>query len=194
MTTNLPTVQVSNALLQVAAESSKGKYFVGDDEIPAGREMIAHVTQLARGWVKFKDSKLVEQRIGKIADGFVEPARNQLDDNDEMKWDKDASGKPADPWSRQWYLPIEDAESGELYVFVTGSQGGRGAIGALCNVAGRNLDKGQPVIRLAVESYKHKSFGRIDKPAFPVVSWTGASPSGLAKPTAKEDFADEVPF
>jgi hypothetical protein len=204
MTTNLPAVQVSNALLQVAAEVSsgfgrllkfsKGKYFVGDDEIAIAREMIAHPASLARGWVKFADGKLVEQRIGKIADGFVEPSREDLGDTDQGKWTKDATGKGVDPWSRQWYLPIEDAESGELYVFVTSSQGGRSAIGALCNVAGRNMYKGQPVIKLGIESYKHRTFGRIDKPAFPVVSWTGASSNGFRKPTIAEDLNDAIPF
>ena len=58
----------SELMLKAAAETdtmgrllkfTKGHYYVGDDESTAGREMIAHVTQWARGWVKWADGKPV---------------------------------------------------------------------------------------------------------------------------------------
>ena len=33
----------------------KGKWTIGDDEIAAGSEYVAHVDQLARGWVRSKN-------------------------------------------------------------------------------------------------------------------------------------------
>jgi hypothetical protein len=60
-------------------------------------------------------------------------------------------------------------------------------------VAGRNLDKGAPVIRLAVSSYRHRTFGRIETPPdFPVVSWTGGGV--VEKPTVAEELNDEIPY
>jgi hypothetical protein len=205
--TNLPATQqeVGSRLLQAAQELNsgggfgkllkftKGKYFVGDDEIPAGHEMIAHVVALARGWVKFEDGKVVEQRVGKVADGFILPDRDELGDTDESKWTRDATGEPRDPWSSQMYLPMENTDTGEVVVFVTASHGGRSAIGTLCNVAARNLHKGLPVIRLNTSSYRHRSYGRIETPDFPVVNWTGAHVEAR-KPSVAKELDDEIPF
>jgi hypothetical protein len=189
-------------LLKAAAETStnagrllkfsKGHFLVGEDEIPAGREYVAHVSTMSRGWTKFVDNHPVDQRVGQISDpGFVLPKREELGDSDESKWERDATGKAKDPWTMQHYLPLEDAETGELLVFVTGSAGGRNAIGALCNVAARNVNRGAPIIKLGVDFYKHKSFGRIDVPALKVVSFANANGK---KPTTGGDLNDSIPF
>lgn len=85
MANDVATQKTASELLSEAAEElnggnvgkilkfQKGKYFVGDDEIAVNSELIAHVTQLARGWVKFKNGELVDRRIGKVVDGFVAP-------------------------------------------------------------------------------------------------------------------------
>ena len=36
-------------------DNKKEKYFIGEDEVPLGREYIAHCDQYARGWIKFVD-------------------------------------------------------------------------------------------------------------------------------------------
>src|SRR5262249_44762432 len=131
--------------------------------------------------------------IGKVAEGYKQPPRNDMGDLDESKWERDASGKPRDPWSEQFYLPMEDAETGDIVIFVTGSHGGKGAVRALLNVASRNLHKGTPVIRLAVGSYKHKTFGRIETPEFPVVNYIGGGII-VEKASVAEELNDEVPF
>jgi len=199
----VPHEAASQLMLQAAAETNsfgkllkftKGKYFTGDDEVAAGREMIAHVTQWARGWVKFVDSKPVEQRIGKVIEGFTMPAREDLGDNDEKKWEKDASGERRDPWARQFYLPMEDPETGEVLVFVTGSDGGCRAINTLCTRAARQLVKGPPIIKLGVSSYKHKTYGRIETPDFPIVSWAGLGGSSPIPNTTAVELDDEIPF
>ena len=88
MANDVATQKTASELLSEAAEElnggnvgkilkfQKGKYFVGDDEIAVNSELIAHVTQLARGWVKFKNGELVDRRIGKVVDGFVAPQRS----------------------------------------------------------------------------------------------------------------------
>jgi hypothetical protein len=159
------------------AKFSKGKYFTGTEEIPAGTEFIAHVSHWTRGWVKFVGGSLVEHRIGKVVDGFRVPEREELGDLDPTNWPKDRSGKPQDVWCQQSYLPLENVETGEVITFVSGSHGGRAAISTLCGYAARHIGTmGKPRIKLAVESYKHKDYGRIDKPEFKVVGWSDDVP------------------
>jgi hypothetical protein len=178
---------------------TKGKYFVGDDEVAINTEMIAHVTQLARGRVKFKNGELVNRCIGKVVDGFKVPPREQLDEfDDKSGWEKNERGEPRDLWVEQSYLPLEHPQTSELIVFVTGSSSGFGAVGALIGVTSRNLHKGQPIIQLAVRSYKHKQFGRIENPNIPIVGWIGggvhvAQVPALA-PTKHPAFDDQIPL
>jgi hypothetical protein len=61
----------------------------------------------------------------------------------------DKTGQPRDPWVRQWYLPIESVDGGEIYTFVTGSDGGDQAIANLCGAYGRKVRDGLlPIIAL----------------------------------------------
>jgi hypothetical protein len=57
---------------------------------------------------------------------------------------------------------------------------------------------GLPIIALGIESYKHKSFGRIDKPDFSIVAWTNPTPTKEVVQLVAEknhaEFDDSVPF
>jgi hypothetical protein len=203
MTTELSIIKNETALAHLAAIAAraqqmrllkfvKGKWFVGDDALPPGRGYIAHVHQLAHGWVKFIDGEVAEQRVGIVAEGFVLATRNELGDTGESAWEKDNSGAPRDPWCNQYYLPLEDAETGEVLTFVTGSQGGDSAIGKLTNQFVRNVAKGLPLVRLAADFYKHKRFGRVEVPEFSVIGWTGASDNFV--PRAGGDFDQDIPY
>src|SRR5262249_22936862 len=98
-----------------------------------------------------------------------------LGDMDQSQWERDAAGKPRDPWVLQYYLALEDVETGELLTFVTGTAGGTNAIGKLCGQFARNAKNGRPIIRLGASSYKHRSYGRVEVPDFPVIGWTGSA-------------------
>jgi len=191
-----------NQFLQVAAETQseglgkllkfdKGKYFIGDDEVKIGHEMLAHVGSTMRGWTKFENGKVAKQHVGRISDGFQPPAREALGDLDDSKWEKDSTGKPRDPWVAQFYLPLEDPDTGEVVVFVTGSKGGNGAVGKLCAVYGRNIGKGSPIIKLGVRSYRHSKYGRIETPDFAVASWENSNTGGEFAATGMND---DIPF
>lgn len=154
---------------------NKGIWSIGDNQEDGGRRFIAHADQLAHGWIKFLGGKVAEQRIGLVTDtAFVLPERDELGDTDESRWETDPSGKPRDPWVFQQYMPLEDADSGELFSFVTGSQGGKSGISKLVNLYVRNVHRGLPIVRLGKDSYKHKQFGRVETPEFQVAAWTGA--------------------
>ena len=174
---------------------TKGKYYVGDDEV-TGREFIAYVDQMARGYVKFVDGKVTEQRVGKVADGFKVPTRNELGDVDEALWEKDSTGKPRDPWSYQFYIPMADVDTGDTAIFVTSSHGGKGAVGRLSDLYAKNIRNGRPVIKLAVESYRHQTFGRIETPNFMLVSWDQGGVDSAIDVVARSnsDMDDDIPF
>ena len=182
---------------------TKGHYTIATEEIPPNREYNAYVEHWVRGFVKFVGGHLVERRVGRVADGFVVPSRELLGDLDQSKWEKGPDGHPADPWSLQTYLPLEDCETGEIVTFVSGSDGGRRAVARLCGLAAKHLATlGQPRIKLAVENYKHKSYGRIDKPDFAIVGWTKQPEMTAAAPKAwsddfsdsADDFSDSIPL
>jgi hypothetical protein len=172
---------------------TKGRYHIGDDDVPIGHEYIAHTNKWARGYVKFDNGKVVEKRIGLVADGFKVPERDELDDADENTWPRDGTGTPRDTWCKQSFLPLEDAETGEIVVFVTSSQGGRRAVSDVCATAARNFQNGQPRIRLNTTAYRHRTYGRIETPYFAVIGWTVSSEPPGPKPISKT-LDDEIPF
>jgi hypothetical protein len=127
---NLPTAYEEEADTLLAATEGhekllkfvKGKYKVGDDEVPLGTQYVGHPNQLTYCWIKFRDKKVVERRMGKAVEKWLPPQREELDDNDPATWEKGLDGKPKDPWSFQHLLPFEHLESGEVVIFVTSSK------------------------------------------------------------------------
>jgi len=150
----------------------KGEGFIlGADKIPEGTEYIAFPQEVRKGWSKFENKKLVEEKTGKPVLGFVVPERDELGDLDMNEWPKNDHGQPTDPWIQQSFLPLENAATGQVVIFVSSSHGGRSAIATLCGTAARNVHRGNPRIRLRVGSYKHNKFGRVEVPEFTVIGW-----------------------
>ena len=114
--------------------------------------------------------------------------------------EKDADGKPRDPWVAQWFLPLINIENGEVVTFVTGSKGGIAAVSDLCRVYGHKKRDGLlPIVALKTRSYKHKQYGRIETPDLPIVGWDGMTSTAIpvqSAPTgnAADDFNDAVPY
>ena len=144
---------------------AKERFFVSDDEVPLGREFIAHCGSYARGWVKFADKKLVDTKVRKVSEG--KPLeRNELDD-------PKLAGTENDPWVFQRYLPLEDLDSGEIIVFVSKSTGGKIALGGLLDTYQHNTHRGLPIIKLCRGTFNTKSFGSKPRPDFKITGWTG---------------------
>jgi hypothetical protein len=204
-------VTFDNPWLQAAAEAGgsdlgrllkfvKGRWCVGDDEVSQGSEFIAHLDQLARGWVRFEDGAVTDLKLVKIADGVKLPEREALPDLDQKKWEQDDNGEPRDPWTLQWYLPLIGVETGDFVTYVTNSAGGNGAIASLCRVYGnRQRDGLLPIIALKARSYKHRQYGRVEVPDLPIVGWHGRATTKTVatvqpKQTAAAEMNDEIPF
>src|SRR6266536_2673452 len=154
-----PPTTSDNPWIDAAAEAAgdlgkilkfnKGKWLVGDDVVPLGTEFIAHVDQIGSGWARFVDGVATGRRIGLLADRYRVPLREELGDLDQSKWERSSNGEPRDPWALQWYLPLLPLGGDELHTFITGSNGGDGAIRTLCGAYGRRVAAGLlPIVAL----------------------------------------------
>jgi hypothetical protein len=183
---NLPArpEDVADVMLAETASSNpllrfkKGEYFIGDDEIEAGHEYIAYPFDTMCGFARWEDDRVVEQRLGRIADKF------HLERED----------LPADEdWAEQRVLPLEDADTHEVVAFVSSSFGGKKAINNLISATARAVKEGRgnatPLIRLAVGSFTSKEYGRIACPVFEIVN----QPPQEVKPI-EEELSDSIPF
>jgi len=98
---------------------------------------------------------------------------------------------------KQYFLPLEDLDTGALAIFVTGSEGGQEAIGRLCQIYARGSRKGLPIVELAADSYKSKRYGRIQIPDLRVIGWqpppeaVGYDPNGN---DSGPKLSTEIPF
>jgi hypothetical protein len=204
----LAVVSASNPYLEDAGDGIgtmlkfvKGKWRIGDTTIPIGTQYVAYLPQALKGWVCFKDGKVVDRRLGRTADRYQMPEREELGDSDQTKWEVGPDGKPHDPWGEQRYLPLLSIDGTEIVTYVTGSSGGRIAIQDLNRRYGYQLHIGKyqlhigklPIVALAVREYQHAQFGLMESPRFEIVGWT--DPAGEAPtPTVADEMSDEIPF
>jgi hypothetical protein len=172
---------------------SKGDFLAGAEavDVPLGTKLVAVMDSLTIGWVDWRDSKPIDQRVGLVIDGFQPPRRSDLGDLDREVWERDSEGKPRDPWQFTNYLVMREVETSEVYTFATSSKGGLGAIGELSKVYGKNLRQrpdDYPIVELDVGSYQHRdrSLGRIKFPIFKVVGWVNKNDPGTDKAPVAE--------
>ncbi len=155
---------------------SKGEWLLGqnNEEQPLGRRLVANMSELSIGWIRWKDGKPAERRMGFLSQGFRPEARDALGHTDEALWDTDNDGKPQDPWTATNELPLADPETGEQMTFAASSKGGIGGIGNLCKAYGKEYrlqgDK-VPVIELRRDSYMHPVYKKLYVPVLPIVAW-----------------------
>ena len=182
--------------------SKDGQYVrtIDDEAVPEGTELVCVYDQVQGGWIKFNGKgEQPDRRMGPIFDGFMPPKREELGDLDQEMWERDLSGKPADPWQHQMLLPLQNPETGELFIFGTTSVTGRRAIGNLlaqCERLSRKEPDKYPVIKLSIGGFQHRDerVGWVKTPVFPIV---GRAPRGnvsAATTAIADDLNDEVPF
>jgi hypothetical protein len=180
-TKNLPArpEDVADVMLSETTSSAlllrfkKGDYFIGDDQIEVGHEFRAYPFDALKGFVRWEDNTVSEQRLGRIADRF------ELE-RDELPADED--------WKEQRVLPLEDFETGDFVAFASGSYGGKRAINDLIRITAQAVKSGRgdqtPIIKLAVSHFTSKEYGKIPCPKFEVVN----------EPPKPDDMTDEIPF
>jgi len=168
----------------------KGKFFVMDDEVALGTEFICHASQLTIGWVKFVNNKVADRKMGRAAERFAPPERDELGDMDKSEWEY-RDGEAVDPWTFQHLLPLEHTETGEVYVFTTSSIGGRIATEQVVQAYAKRLrhtgSRSLPTIRLVVTEMKSKKYGDVPRPHFEVIGWEGAPAVSTMRVVSKGD-------
>lgn len=99
-----------------------------------------------------------------------------------------ATGKS---WDFQLGLQIKGcsgATDGIDMIWRSTSVGGKRAIAELAGIIGDRMAAGEsklvPVVTLASESYKHKTYGKIHNPVLTVVRWVGMPAAGTAPKVA----------
>jgi hypothetical protein len=227
MTTQLPTTTTeADNIAKAAAEDGgmakmlkfkKGKYFLGgEEEVPLGRQYLAHCIGWTKAWIRFQDGEPKPLEPGgpckmyySVAKGERPPERDELGEMEVSEWPPGISGPHSDPWVQQYMLPMTDMETDEQVVFVTGSWGGRRAVGELCNVYAnkkrRDPKLGQPVVRLDTVDMPTKHFGEVPRPHFHVVNFDGGDtepvrdvPRGSGGDALAEllddDMNDSIPY
>ena len=184
---------------------NKGDYTDSDSQpVSIGTEFIAHVSSVAKNWIKFRDGTVKDRKL--FRPGQIVPLREDLDDRNEDTWENGLDGRPRDPWVLQSLLPLEAAKDGEIYVFVTSSFGGKRAVGDLCKAWGRRYARDpnppMPIIKLAVADMPTKKFGKVKRPEFKIIGYGDASGPGPERAAiaagnvidTKAEFSDEIPF
>lgn len=216
-TTKLPASKPSTALSQAERileearkdagfdkmlKFKKGAYICDGEEIPLGSEYVAHPIGWTKMWVKFVFGSPVDRRVYRVARAEIPPDRAFMPDLEQDGWERDPAGRPIDPWSYQYLLPLEPTDgSGTMVVFVTGSWGGRRAVSDLCAAWSRKSVKdpgcGLPVIKLGKSMMPSKKWGDVVKPDFPIVGWDSRIVGGeiaVDSQSVEPVFDDDIPF
>jgi hypothetical protein len=155
----------------------KGTWGIGadNDSVKPGTLYLAIVPSSMRGWLKWVDGKVVDARMGLIAEGFLMPHEYSLPDRDESQWEKNPDGTPRDPWSKCFRLSmIEMAPPHGDVTFSGSSYGAQLALQALCGVY--SVDSplypgAYPVVALGSRTRVSRSYGKITGPSFDVQGW-----------------------
>ena len=148
----------------------KGTYKIDGEPLELNTEFIALMADVAQNWVRFEDGK-THSLLYKLADGFEPCKREELGDP-ESTWKWDRFGKPKDPWSLQWLLPLQSVKTEEAAIFTTDTTGGTQAVKALIKEFNPRRNTGSlPIIAVKSRSYTNE-YGIQHAPVFAVIGWT----------------------
>jgi hypothetical protein len=162
----------------------------GSDEAMNNQEMVADIYGAKGGYMLFNGKGVPpERQLGPIFPKDEAPARSSLGKLDKSEWVAGKfSDEPEDPWTATIELPMQHRTTGEQFVYTAHTRGALAALRDLIAQCRRLPEGNNPIIRLAVGSYKGK-FGTVKKPVFTIIgkSPIDGGPDGNA-------FDDDIPF
>ena len=172
-----------------------GEWLFGVDGemLDLGTRLVANVEGLKRGWRCWKEKKLVEDLTRPLIAMIPPERRSDLGDTDPAMWERDAAGKPMDPYVLTDMIELADPAAGKLFVYATSSKGGTNCIKRLCATYSqhRRQSPGEvPIVSLGRDSYNHPEFKKIYVPMLEVVGWTDAENPSVDG----EAEGDDIPF
>jgi hypothetical protein len=171
-----------------------GGFHTTDDGKPVDKDaefiLLAPETQI--GWIRFNGEGETPDRVmGLLFDGFEMPSRESLGDTDPAQWEVGLNGHPADPWSHQQSVVLQNTTTHELFTFTTTSLTGRRAVGEALKHYQRmqRTAPGElPIVRLSTGGFNHKDsrVGWVEVPKFIITGRT--SKTGAAKPELSDSL------
>jgi len=163
-----------------------GESTIGKDKrkVGATTSFLVHLYDMAVGWAKIVDNKVVAREIGLVRLGYERLPREALDDFEERTWPWNKQGsKREDPWKKVTMLPMRNMEDDGLAVFGPFADTQRRAIKQFVAKC-RRSDRGgkEPVVLLKSRSFKNQSGGLTYVPDFEIVGWEFWDPSNMPEP------------
>jgi hypothetical protein len=137
-----------------------------------GKRLAATPVDVMVGWQRIEKGKPPLYVLGRIADGYIPPPREELGDNEEYLWPNNK-----DPWTSATWLPFWNPETREVLVFHAANDGSKDAAANLtqayvdhCETRPNEINF-DPLIELSADSYESKHGRRIFFPIFEIVDW-----------------------
>jgi hypothetical protein len=198
MTNDLTTIRSLRASMQAFRNStprssggavgymkfSKGDWSFGKDETPLDLEglYLLHPSSLMHGWICWRNGSLFHEVLLPFTQQL--PLESSLKEAPEPAPDSDDQPGYQHQMAFQ-VVAIEGKQAGQQFTFKTGTVGGRGAVDRVVEVLMARMDDVEalggaggiyPVLEFGVDSYKHKTRGKIFVPVITVVGWSTNEP------------------
>lgn len=162
---------------------SKGDWSFGksDEAIDPDGAWIIHPQSLMHGWICWRDGKLFKETLVPFTQTL--PAETSMPEAPEPSPDSDDQPGYQLQMSMQ-VVAVEGKQAGTQLTFKTATVGGRSAMDALVDEVLARMDDVEatgeggvyPVVQFSVDSYKHKTRGKIFVPLISVVGWSTNEP------------------
>ena len=170
-----------------------GDYTFGaaEDELEHGTKCVAHMDEIARGWICWDDGEVKDEITVRVIDGGP-PSENTLPDHGPYD-DED------DGWSSQVII-LFSTNDGDRLKFKSSSKSGKRAFGTLLNDYAKqykNHPDELPVVEINATGFmpKDKKISKKYAPTFRIVDWISneefAEKSGEDEGDYNENFNDE---
>ena len=189
---NLPSVEkLSQALknldrvhagtgMAILKMDRTGHWVFGADqtEVEETSTWAANPFSLVHGWIAWGSGEVLGEVMASMFDPM--PDVGPVPAGAEKGWEEQVGVN---------FKCLSGEDKGLEVSFRVTSKGGKGAIQQLGRAIQAQLDKDQsrtvPIVRLKKEHYNHKSYGRIYKPIFEIVSWMGVDGQTEEKPASE---------
>jgi hypothetical protein len=191
-----------------------GRWLIADTAVPADTKFVLFADQVSHSWIRFAGGKVADEIVALVindVEGDSEQrivkgqGRADLGYQDQAEWDIDNSGKPRDPWTYGFGLPMSYLSTGGLVIYKTSTVGGMGAIAEQVANYRRNAHLGYPIATLGTSTYKNKKYGGFvsvplfisagfDAPPPPPAASGGDGARVIGESQARNADMDNIPF
>jgi hypothetical protein len=179
--------------------SKFGEFVAGKDKVvvPFGTRVVVHVPSMLIGYVRWKDNRRVDYKMGLLEEGFVPPKRDELGYLDKSEWETYEEGGAKDPWQFSNQVVMTGVKEDAVYTFTTSSKTGRSSLGMVVKDYGHHIRQAPdeyPVVELQRSSYRDRrpGIGEVRIPFFKIVGWVPAGPHAKGLANFMGDTAEQA--